>query len=192
MDTVKSPVLLKAISNNGRKRRSRKQRENLVVDEHLSTEPQKLTTMREKTKLYPKIAGYEPDDSDDLESVSADVIFVPSTQTTRYSAARSAKTNLQRRMDGYEIAVTYGSGEGTLMFHAKTELSISCNGSFVPVLLSAECIASAHDMAIKKLNLQVAEQPVVTLEPASNPMSPEDATVFIHRLVTNYVNNRGN
>ena len=192
MDTVKSPVLLKAISNNGRKRRSRKQRENLVVDEHLSTEPQKLTTMREKIKLYPKIAGHTPDDSDDLESVSADVIFVPSTQTTRYSAARSAKTNLQRRMDGYEIAVTYSVGEGTLMFNAKTELSIPCGGSFVPVLLSAECIASANDMAIKKVNLQVAEHPVVTLEPVSNPMSPEDATVFIHRLVTNYINNRGN
>ena len=192
MDTVKSPVLLKALSNNGRKRRSRKQRENLVVDEHLSTEPPKLTTMREKIKLYPKIAGHTPDDSDDLESVSADVIFVPSTQTTRYSAARSAKTNLQRRMDGYEVSVTYGSGEGTLVFHAKTEMSISCNESFVPVLVSAECIASANDMAIKKLDLKVAENPEVSLEPSSNPMSPEDATVFIRRLVTNYVNNRGN
>jgi hypothetical protein len=54
MDTVKSPVRLKALANNGRKRRSRKQRENVVVGERLSTEPNKLTTMREKIKLYPK------------------------------------------------------------------------------------------------------------------------------------------
>lgn len=189
MDTVKSPVRLKALANNGRKRRSRKQRENAVVGERLSTEPNKLTTMREKIKLYPKIAGHVPEP---MESESADVIFVPSTQTTRYSAARSAKTNLQRRMDGYEVSVAYGSGEGTLVFHAKTELSVPVGESFVPVTLSAECIASAHDMAIRKLSITAGEKPEVTLEPASNPMSPEEATSFIYRVVCNYVNNRGN
>jgi hypothetical protein len=120
-ERVKRELLWPSASNAGRKRRQRERNQDKIVGDRLNPKPARVTRSSTLQKLSQHIKfrnnlleNAEPDISEDFKvkeivSLSSDVIFNPATQTTRYSAQREAKRNLERRMQGYEIDVLYGS-----------------------------------------------------------------------------------
>lgn len=175
-----------ALSNSARRRRLHKKSKNLVDGGRLSIEPQKLTSEHESAALHPKI----PSKIHVEESNSSDVIFLPGIQATRYSATRAATINLQRRMDGYVIKVDSLGGEGTVHFSASSDLEVPVGDMIAHVSISAECLASSHDMAVRSVELHLDGRSPSVIEPASRPMSPEQATQFLYKLACNYANTK--
>ncbi len=190
-------------TNAGQKRRMRERRVDLIDGDHLATTPAKVTrafnALKHKRKLS-KTQGVkglmkgaaQPDDFKvkEIVSLSHDVIFNPGTQTTRYSASHEAKRNLERRMPGYSIDVLYGSGEGMLRFYARANLIVASQTSEqeLDVSISAECVASATDMAIHKAEI-ICDDRVFDIEPADKAVFPEEAVKILSKIAENVVNN---
>lgn len=187
-------------SNAGTKRRMRERRQDKVVGNSLSLKPARVTRSSTLQKLSQHIKfrtnlleNAEPDVSEDFKvkeivSLASDVIFNPATQTTRYSAQREAKRNLERRMHGYEIDVLYGSGEGLLRFFAKGNLVINHNGHEHHVLVNAGAVASPSDMALHSVEL-IIDGTAIRIEPADKALMPEEAVAVLQRIAENCVRN---
>lgn len=113
-------------------------------------------------------------------SVSADVIFVPYTQTTQYSARRSAKMNLERRMPGCKVRITDVSGEGQVDFEISTCVSVEDQDMQVV----AHGIASPFEMAIHTAVVTAGDR-TFNVDPVDKARSPEATLEFLRRMVTN-------
>jgi hypothetical protein len=191
--------------NAGQKRRMRERRVDMIDGDHLATTPAKVTrafnALKHKRKLRrgkinigkPTQEGaYQPDDFKvkEIVSLSHDVIFNPGTQTTRYSASHEAKRNLERRMPGYAIDVLYGSGEGMLRFYARANIIVASptEGQERDVAISAECVASATDMAIHKAEI-ICDGRVFDIQPADKAVFPEEAVKILSKIAENVINN---
>lgn len=201
---VQKEIWPDSTSNAGRKRRQRERNQDKIVGDQLSRAQAKVTRSSVLQKLTQhatfkkNLLGGQDDDADDADensedytvkeviSLSSDVIFVPATQTTRYSAQREAKRNLERRMHGYEVDVLYGSGEGLLRFYAKATLAIPIKDVEQSVIVNAEAVASPTDMALHKVEI-IFDEKVIKIEPADTVMFPEEAVEVLYRIAENCV-----
>ncbi len=192
--------LYPSASNAGRKRRQRERNQDKLQGDHLSLKPARVTrsSMLQKLSQHIKfrtnlLENAEPDTSEDFKvkeivSLSSNVIFNPATQTTRYSAQREAKRNLERRMPGYEIDVLYGSGEGLLRFFAKTTVTLMHDDHEHHVMVNAEAVASPTDMALHSVEL-IINGTALKIEPADKAMMPEEAVSMLRRIAENCIRN---
>jgi hypothetical protein len=199
-ERVKRELLWPSASNAGRKRRQRERNQDKIVGDRLNPKPARVTRSSTLQKLSQHIKfrnnlleNAEPDISEDFKvkeivSLSSDVIFNPATQTTRYSAQREAKRNLERRMQGYEIDVLYGSGEGLLRFFAKGNLVLNHDGHDHHVTVNAEAVASPSDMALHSVEL-IIDGKVLSIEPADKALMPEEAVTVLRRIAENCIRN---
>lgn len=119
-----------------------------------------------------------------LVSESADVIFVPYTQTTRYSASKSAKRNMERRMPGCEVYIKDVSGEGQIDFELTAALSVEDQQFQV----RANGIASPYEMAVHTVVVNSGDR-TFNIDPVDKARSPEDTLGFLQRLVGNLAKN---
>lgn len=113
-------------------------------------------------------------------STSADVIFNPATQSTRYSSRTMIKRNLERRMPGFTAHVYDVFGEG------QVDVSLACEMQVGDGLacVEARCIASTMDMAIRNIHIR-ADGRSFKVRPVDRAFSPEDADMFIRRITSN-------
>lgn len=186
---------LKSVSNTSVRRRSREARVDKIEGNRLATLP-KLTKKMRGSKMRRNLIKSLTDTVAEgaiespvrvrIVSESHDVIFVPATQTTRYSAQREATRNLTRRMPGYQISVQYGSGDGMLRFFATATVSVDINDKTVMASLSADCIASPDDMAIRHVEV-TCNGNTVRVEPSDRAMYPEEAAQALSRIAANVV-----
>ena len=119
-----------------------------------------------------------------LVSTSADVIFVPYTQTTRYSASKSAKRNLERRMPGCSVSIRDISGEGQVDFELTATLSVEDR----PFQVRAEGIASPYEMAVHTVIVNCNDR-TFNIDPVDKARSPEKTLEFLQRMVGNLAKN---
>jgi hypothetical protein len=187
--------MIKSTSNAGKKRRRRLRNIDEIEGDHLSVFPKKVTrkastealedeeenTLIEDVHVMPKRVKISLEPVPEV-SESRDVIFVPTVQTTRYSLARTAKLNLERRMPGYTVDVLYGSGEGLVKFYAKASLCVEDK----TVSISAECVASPSDLALRHVEI-VHDGQIFSIEPVDRALSPEEAVVALKKIATNIV-----
>ncbi len=120
----------------------------------------------------------------ELVSTSADVIFVPYTQTTRYSMSKSAKRNLERRMPGCEVSISDVSGEGQIDFELTATLSVDDR----PFQVRAEGIASPYEMAVHTVIVNCNDR-TFNIDPVDKARSPEKTLEFLRRMVGNLAKN---
>lgn len=115
-------------------------------------------------------------------SESADVIFYPATQMTRYSGRSMIKRNIERRMPGYKCKVFDVDGEG------QADFSIAADVVFdgVNASIEARCRAATMDMALRSVSIWVDGRKFV-VTPVDKARSPEDTVVFLNRLGANCV-----
>lgn len=118
----------------------------------------------------------------DMSSQSSDVIFVPATQSTKYSAMRSAKTNLERRMPNFTITTLDVSGHGVIRFYAHASYLI--NG--VEIELTADCHATSSDMVANTIELS-CDGEIKTIEPMHRIAYPEDIAKMLNQIAINCV-----
>jgi hypothetical protein len=189
-------------SNAGKKRRRRERNIDKVDGDHLAHTAPKVTragiAKRVADKLKPQRGLHAMGDSlhndseeyqvRELITLSSDVIFNPATQSTRYSASREAKRNLERRMAGYEIDVMYGSGEGMVRFYAKSSHTVVVGNNGVSVTIMADCLASPTDMAIHRAEIVCGDR-TFEVEPADRALFPEEAVKVLSRIAENVVRN---
>ncbi len=187
-------------ANAGQKRRMRERREDQIEGDHLSQAPAKVTRAaksmkhRRKSKLAKSVPYSENENTQgditvrEIISTSHDVIFNPTTQTTRYSVSREAKRNLERRMPGYAVDVLYGSGEGILQFYANADIVRSTDvGHEMTISVSAKCVASPTDMAVHSVEL-ICDGRIFEIVPIDKAMFPEEAVQMLSKIAENVAN----
>ena len=115
-------------------------------------------------------------------SQSADVIFYPATQMTRYAGRTSIKRNIERRMPGYKCKVFDVDGEGQADFSIAADVLVdNVNAS-----IEARCRAATMDMALRSVTIWVEGRKFV-IPPVDKARSPEDTVIFLNRLASNCV-----
>lgn len=142
------------------------------LDEELDGEIEQVVEVRAMPQVKSKTSVSE----------SADVIFNPCTQQTRYSSRHAVKQNLERRMYGFLVNVHDIYGEGQVDLTISTEMEV---GNLLASVV-AKCIASSYDMAVRTVRV-VCDGRTYDVRPADRARSPEDTKIFLERLVANVV-----
>lgn len=126
----------------------------------------------------------EASDSNSLESTSNDVIFTPITCTTWYSLSRQIKTNLERRMPGFEAdPLSLG---GQLYPEVNVHLRTNHTLGDAPLYINAKCVATKDDIRVTELEAACGDQ-LKHIFPAPISLMPEDAAPYIVQLAKNCI-----
>lgn len=122
--------------------------------------------------------------SDREASLSDDVIFTAATATTQYSLQRQTKTNLERRMAGFQIDTNGITGQTypEVRFHASSTQTVDGNSMHI----SAKCLATKDEVRVLEVEASCGDR-ISQVHPAPILLPPEDAALYLRKIATNCI-----